>query len=109
MVISKENVQEELQKNIGSKVYTAVSKFDLNKVKINMSTEEGVGTTRARKHRKTNQETEDDSPRSPCAEGKSNENMVSIKQKHKYKMLKIAITIKLEVLLVNGQIFKKDT
>lgn len=47
--------------------------------------------------------TENDSPRLPCAKGKSNKYKISIKQKHKYKMLKKAIVNRKKATAANGR------
>lgn len=71
-----------------AEVYTALPKFDLRKVKVSVSTKNRVGTSIVRKQKKTNQKTGDDFPRLPCAKGKSNESMISIKQKKNTKCLR---------------------
>lgn len=71
-----------------AEVYTALPKFDLSEVKVSVSTKNGVGTSVVRKQKKTNQKAGDDFPRSPCAKGKSNESMMSIKQKQNTKCLR---------------------
>lgn len=71
-----------------AEVYTALPKSDLSKVKVSVSTKNGVGTSMVRKQKQTNQKTGDDFPRVPCAKGKSNESMISIKQKQNTKCLR---------------------